>query len=56
MMEYWNNGRAPFGQNLASLCSAIGKLEYAGWVLGIPYHQQFVEFPLHLIDLKGNRT
>jgi hypothetical protein len=22
-------------------------LEYAGWVLGIPYYQQFVEFPIH---------
>ncbi len=25
-------------------------LEYAGWVLGIPYYQQFVEFPGHLIS------
>jgi hypothetical protein len=24
-------------------------LEYAGWVLGIPYYQQFVGFPIHQI-------
>jgi len=27
MLEYWNNGMAPFGQILAPLRSAIGKLE-----------------------------
>jgi len=28
MLEYWNNGLAPFGQILASLRAAIGRLDF----------------------------
>jgi hypothetical protein len=40
MLEYWNNGMVPFGQNLAPLRSAIGILEdwkFFKTVLIIPY-------------------
>jgi hypothetical protein len=43
MLEYWNNGMVPFGQNLAPLRSAIGMLEdwkFFKTVLIIPYNNE----------------
>jgi hypothetical protein len=60
MVEYWNDGLVPFGQILASLRSAIGRLEYWKFfktLLIIPYkHDKIPLFrfpiPLFLVGRK----